>query len=635
MVLDRIKKENDIKDLTREERTELAKEIREFLIEQISNTGGHLASNLGAVELTIALHLVMDFPEDKLIFDVGHQCYTHKILTGRKDDFDSLRKLNGLSGFPKRAESACDSFDTGHSSNSISAALGYAHARDMAGKTNKVVAVIGDGSFTGGEAYEALNNASELKSNLMIVLNDNEMSISENVGGMSTQLTKLRTSTGYANLKDDILASLEKSGKKKTIASIRQAKSSIKQLVVKGGMMFEDMDVMYLGPVDGHDVDAMISMFRQAFNHRGPVVVHVVTKKGNGYEPAEKHPARFHGTAPFEIETGIPSDSTVAGYTDVFSTIMRKMGDREKNVVAITAAMADGTGLKRFRNMFPSRFFDVGIAEQHAVTFAAGLALGGYTPVVAIYSSFLQRAYDQVVEDVCLQNLHVIFAIDRAGIVGGDGATHHGVFDLSYLSMIPNMTVMAPKNKWELSDMMKFAVKFNGPIAIRYPRGEASCDFEDNRDKIVLGKSEMLKSSGRKSKILLLAVGAMVKTADEVFEIVTKDEKLGADLVNARFVKPIDKQFLDKHMDEYKLIVTFEDNVKAGGFGEHVNSYVYANGYTGKVINVAIPDEFVPHGDVGTLKKQLGMDAKSVVSKIKKMLKDSPKKEVSKKETSK
>lgn len=611
-MLEQINKANDIKNLSDDDKIILSDEIREFLIEKISMTGGHLASNLGAVELTVALHSVLDFPKDKLIFDVGHQSYTHKILTGRKDGFDSLRKFGGMSGFPKRSESDCDSFDTGHSATSISAAIGYAAARDLRGTDEKIVAVIGDGSFTGGEAYEALNNASELKSNLTIILNDNEMSISKNVGGMSMQLSKLRTSAGYNNLKEDVLDVLEKNGKKKAVQSIRRAKSSLKQLMVKD-MFFEDMGIMYLGPVDGHDIKAMTRIFESALKHKGPVVVHVVTKKGNGYAPAEKHPSRFHGTAPFEIETGI-TGTTDPGYTDVFSTVMRKLGDRREDVVAVTAAMADGCGLKRFRNMFPERFFDVGIAEQHAVTFAAGLALGGYTPVFAVYSSFLQRGYDQIVEDVALQKLHVIFAVDRAGLVGSDGSTHQGIFDLSYLSAIPNMTVMAPKNKWELSDMMKFAVDCDGPVAIRYPRGAASCSFKDNRADIKLGKSEMLISN-KKSKVLVFAIGSFVDVGAKVVDSLG-EKGVKADLCNARFAKPFDEKFLKEKCNDYKLIVTMEDNVYTGGLGERVTAYIYRNGYKGKIINVAIPDEFVEHGDIKSLRRKLRIDEDSVTEDI-------------------
>ena len=614
MVLDKIKQPNDIKKLSKEEILALPDEIRNFLIEHLSKTGGHLASNLGTVELTIALHLLLDFPEDKLVWDVGHQAYTHKILTGRAGEFDHLRQFGGISGFPKREESDCDSFDTGHSSTSLSAALGYCMARDLAGQNYKVAAVIGDGALTGGLAYEALNNASRLKkSNFLIVLNDNEMSISKNVGGMSTNLERLRTSSKYVGLKNNVLSSLEAwPNGERIIRKIRSTKNGIKSLMVPN-MVFEDLGIMYLGPVDGHDIKAMLETFKMAIGINGPVLVHVITKKGNGYEPAERHPSRFHGTDIFEIETGLPKRNPNPGYTDVFSTVMRKMGDRNPEVVAITAAMAEGAGLKRFRNMFPDRFFDVGIAEEHAVTFAAGLALGGRVPVFAVYSSFLQRAYDQILEDVCLQNLHVVFAIDRAGLVGADGSTHQGIFDVSFLTAMPNMTVMAPKNKWELSDMMKYAVgEHKGPIAIRYPRGEAYCGLKEHRTPIELGKAEEIKAG---KKVMLFALGSMVKKAEEV-EMLLKDKGIDAGICNARFAKPLDIEYLSMLKDEYNLIVTMEENILTGGFGEQVQAYLYDNGYKGKVLKIAVPNEFVRHGSVTLLFKELHMDSESIAERI-------------------
>lgn len=618
MVLDKIKQPNDIKNLSEEEIKALPGEIREFLIEHLSKTGGHLASNLGTVELTIALHLLMDFPKDKLIWDVGHQAYTHKILTGRADEFEHLRQYGGISGFPKREESDCDSFDTGHSSTSLSAALGYCMARDLAGEDYKVAAVIGDGALTGGLAYEALNNASRLKkSNFLIVLNDNEMSISKNVGGMSTNLERLRTSSKYVGFKNDVLNSLESwPNGEKLIRKIRSTKNGIKSLMVPN-MVFEDLGIMYLGPVDGHNIKAMLETFRMAVKIKGPVLVHVITKKGNGYLPAERHPSRFHGTDIFEIETGLPKRNPNPGYTDVFSTVMRKMGDRNPEVVAITAAMAEGAGLKRFRNMFPDRFFDVGIAEEHAVTFAAGLALGGRVPVFAVYSSFLQRAYDQILEDVCLQNLHVVFAIDRAGLVGADGSTHQGVFDVSFLTSMPNMTVMAPKNKWELSDMMKYAVsEHNGPIAIRYPRGEAYCGLKEHRAPIEYGKAEEIKPG---SKVMLFALGSMVKKAEEVCEQL-KAHGIDAGICNARFAKPLDESYLKNIKKQYDLIVTMEENVLTGGFGEQVQAFLYDNDYKGKVLKIAVPNEFVRHGSVTLLFKELHMDSESITERILKAL---------------
>lgn len=613
MVLDKIQKENDIKNLTPKEIDVLRQEIREFLIEKISELGGHLASNLGTVELTMALHLFLDFPQDKIIWDVGHQSYTHKILTGRKEAFDHLRQYGGMSGFPKRMESDCDAFDTGHSSTSISAGLGLAWARELQGEDYKVVSVIGDGALTGGMAYEAMNNAAALKKNFIIILNDNNMSISENVGGMSRHLSKLRTSTNYAELKEGVQTSLEKIPVygERIVSGIRKTKSSIKQMVIPG-MIFEDMGIMYLGPVDGHDIDAMLKVFQEASQVPGPVLVHVLTKKGYGYRPAERHPSRFHGTTPFDIETGIPLSHGKASYTDVFSTVMRKMGDRDDKLVAITAAMADGCGLKRFHNMFPERFFDVGIAEEHAVTFAAALAAGGMHPVFAVYSSFLQRGYDQILHDVCMQNLPVVLAIDRAGLVGSDGETHQGVFDLSYLTEMPNMTVMAPKNKWELSDMLKYAIAYDAPIALRYPRGEAYDGLAKKREPIVYGKCEEIIAG---EKVLLFALGSMVKTAVGVCEQL-EEQGIHATLVNARFAKPFDEAYLKEHMEAYSLIVTMEENVALGGFGEHVACFLRKEGYQGKVLTIAIADTFVEHGNVSVLQKELGIDEDGVVRQI-------------------
>lgn len=619
MLLDKINKPNDIKSLSVSELNVLASEIRRFLIDHIAITGGHLASNLGVVELTIALHRVMNFPDDKLIWDVGHQSYTHKLLTGRKD-FDNLRQYGGLAGFPKRNESACDVFDSGHSSSSISAALGFVSARTLSGGKEKIACVIGDGALTGGMAYEAINNASEQNKNLVIILNDNEMSINENVGGTSNALAKMRTSAGYNSLKNDVKGKLTRINGNKLIDRVSRAKNSIKQLVIDGGgMFFEDMDVMYMGPFDGHDIKTMTEKLEIAFEYQGPVVVHVITKKGKGFEPAEKHPARFHGTDPFVIENGIPVNSKNPGYTDVFSTVMRKMGDRNDKVVAVTAAMSDGTGLKRFRNMFPKRFFDVGIAEQHAVTFCAGLALNGYIPVFAVYSSFLQRAYDQVLEDVCLQNQHVIFAIDRAGIVGKDGETHQGIFDIAMLRCMPNMTVMSPKNKWELSDMMKYAVAAEGPIAIRYPRGEAYCGLEEYRAEVVTGKCEEMYTVGEGSKkVLLFALGSMVKVAEKAAEVLGTEYTVT--VTNARFVEPIDTEYILKASDEFDCIVSLEEGIRNGGMGEKVLRILYEDGYKGRFINVSVQDQFVTHGAPDKLLSVLKMDAQSVVERVREAL---------------
>ncbi len=611
MLLDNIKETGDIKYISKSEYPELAQEIRDFLINKISVTGGHLASNLGVVELTMALHVVLDLPKDKIIWDVGHQCYTHKLLTGRKDQFDSLRQYGGMSGFPKRSESPSDCFDTGHSSTSISAGLGMVKARDLKGEDYTVVSVIGDGSLTGGLAYEALNNAGKLDTNYIIILNDNEMSISESVGGMRKYLNNVRTADGYLNLKEDVYAQIKDSSPK-IVSSIRKAKNSFKQLFVPG-MVFENLGITYLGPVDGHNTEELVKILKEAKKVKKTVMIHVMTKKGKGFEPAERHPARFHGTEPFLIENGLPSNPrTTANYQDIFSTVMCKLGARDEKVVAITAAMADGTGLKRFRNMYPDRFIDAGIAEEHAVTFAAGMATGGYKPVFAVYSSFLQRAYDQILEDVCLQNLPVTFAIDRAGLVGSDGETHQGIFDLSYMSSMPNMTIMAPKNKWELSDMLKFAVDHNGPTTVRYPRGNAYDGLKSFRAPVVLGKCEPIYEE---KDVCLFAVGSMVKIAEKTREIL-KDSGINCSLVNARFVKPIDKDYLKIASRTHKLFVTMEENVASGGYGEKVREYVQDNRLDVNVLSIAIPDQFVTHGSVDKLLKELSMDPESVAKRV-------------------
>lgn len=613
-MLERIQKANDIKELNNEELEILAKEIREFLIEKISKSGGHLASNLGVVELTMAMHKVFTLPEDKIIWDVGHQAYTHKILTGRQEGFDALRKYGGMSGFPKRAESDCDAFDTGHSSTSISAGLGYVQARDLLGEKYHVISVIGDGSLTGGMAYEALNNASQLKANFIIVLNDNHMSISENVGGMSKYLAKLRTADVYTGLKKEVthvLHQIPVAGDR-MIEQIRKTKSSIKQLVVPG-MFFEDMGITYLGPVRGHDIGMLCKAFEEAKKVEGPVLLHVLTKKGKGYEPAEKEPAKFHGTGPFDIATGeSKGKSNKDTYTKVFSKVICDIGKKDHKVAAITAAMADGTGLAEFKRRFPKRFFDVGIAEAHGVTFAAGLAAGGMKPVFAVYSSFLQRGFDQIIHDVALQKLPVVFAIDRAGLVGSDGETHQGVFDLSYMGCVPNMTVMSPKNRWELADMLRFAVDFNGPIALRYPRGEAYDGFEEFRAPVVYGKSESIYEE---EDIAILCVGHMFEEAVKVRKSL-KEIGYNCSLINARFVKPIDTEMIDVIARNHRLLVTIEENVKCGGFGERVLEYVSRNKLPLSVLNLALPDDYIEHGSVDVLHKEVLLDAESMTKQI-------------------
>ncbi len=613
-MLEKIQKPNDIKKIPADQLPALAEEIRKFIIESLSKTGGHLASNLGVVELTIAMHRVFNLPKDKLIWDVGHQSYTHKILTGRKDGFETLRREGGISGFPKRSESDCDVFDTGHSSTSISAGVGYVRARELKKENYSVVSIIGDGALTGGMAYEALNNAASLKSNFIIVLNDNEMSITENVGGMSSYLSGLRTASAYTDFKMDVTKALNRipgigPG---MVDAMRKTKSSIKQIIIPG-MLFEDMGLTYLGPVDGHNIPQLIKTFQEAKRFEGPILVHVLTQKGRGYEPAMRHPARFHGAGPFDVKTGLPVGKSNPTYTDVFSTVMRKMGDRRKDVAAVTAAMMTGVGLKRFSNMFPDRCFDVGIAEEHAVTFAAALSLGGITPVVAIYSSFLQRAYDQIMHDVCMQNLHVVFAIDRAGLVGYDGETHHGIFDLSYLGSMPNMTILAPKNLWELSDMIKFAVDYDGPIAVRYPRGEAYTGLKEFRAPICLGKSEVIHEG---SRVALLAVGSMVKMAEEVQKQLKERMDMDAALVNARFVKPIDEELLRSFADTYELVVTLEENVKDGGFGERVLAFAEEEDLPFGVEIIALPDRFIPHGSVSYQMKQVGFTPEDICGRI-------------------
>ena len=610
-LLDQIKGPNDIKSIPQEDYDRLAEEIRQFLVQKVSVTGGHLASNLGTVELTMALHLSLNFPNDKIVWDVGHQSYTHKILTGRKDGFDRLRQYGGISGFPKRSESENDIYDSGHSSTSISAALGLARARDLRGEKRTIVAVIGDGAMTGGLAYEALNDVSNLNSNLIIILNDNNMSISPNVGGLSSYLNEIRTSDGYIQLRDRIHDSLYDTVPT-VVKGISRAKQSIKSLMVPG-MFFEEMGITYLGPIDGHNVKNMAKAIEDAKRVKKAVLIHVITKKGKGYMPAERRPSRFHGTPPFVIKTGFPVNTDKReSYTDVFSSEILKLAEKKPSLVTITAAMEDGVGLHPFHSRYPDRFFDVGIAEQHAVTFAAGLAAGGMRPVFAVYSTFLQRAYDQIVEDVCLQNLPVVFAIDRAGIVGADGETHQGIFDLSYLSSVPGMTVMAPKNGQELRDMLQFALTLNSPSAIRYPRGLAFTGLEERRAPIKMGKAEMICDE---KGILLLAVGSMVKTALSVREML-KEQGEDCSSANARFVQPFDTELLRKAADKYSLIVTMEENVHSGGFGEHVSAWYAEAGINVHLLQIAVPDTFVTHGSPKELARLTGIDAESIVQKI-------------------
>lgn len=613
-ILDSINHANDIKKIQKEDYVQLSQEIRDFLLEKVSEKGGHLASNLGVVELTMALHLFLNFPEDQLVWDVGHQAYVHKILTGRKAGFDTLRQLDGMSGFPKCKESTADAFNTGHSSTSISAALGMARARDLLGKNNKVVAVIGDGALSGGMAFEALNNAARLKTNMIVVLNDNNMSISENVGGMATYLGKLRTDVRYTKFKTGVEQTVMKMPQigDMLMGTMRRSKESIKRLMVPG-MLFEDMGITYLGPIDGHNIAGIYSMLERAQRVKGTVIVHVVTKKGKGYRFAEKYPSHFHGVNPFDVNTGKSKSRKVGpSYTDIFSKKLVELARDNKRIAAITAAMPSGTGLQAFKERFPRRFTDVGIAEEHAVTYAAGMAKAGMIPVVAIYSTFMQRAYDQILHDVCLGELPVIFILDRAGIVGNDGETHQGIFDLSFLGSIPNLTIIAPKNATELEKMLEFAVSFGKPIAMRFPRGTAYLEMTDKQEPLIYGKSEVLHKG---SKVALLAVGSMVKHAEKVRELLQQDN-IDATVVNARFVKPIDEELIERLMQNHSLLVTMEENVEHGGYGQNVASFICDHNLSMRHINISVKDNFVEHGKVYELYQRLGLDPQSVYKKI-------------------
>lgn len=613
MVLDSINKANDIKNVPVEELPLLASEIREFLIEHISHTGGHLASNLGTVELTMAMHLSFDLPEDKLVWDVGHQAYTHKLLTGRKEGFDSLRQYGGMSGFPKRRESECDSFDTGHSSTSISAGLGYVKARDLSGGHNYVVSIIGDGALTGGLALEALNNAAENQSNFIIVLNDNNMSISPNVGAISSLLTGIRGDNAYRDINDNVKSSLKKIPVygDKIVSQVQKAKSGIKQLFLPG-MKFEDMGITYLGPVDGHDIGKLCKLFKIAKKMNTSVIVHVITEKGRGYEPARLKPEKFHGVSPFDVVTGKPVAAAKTSYTEVFSRKICDMAQKDNRIVAITASMAAGTGLSRFQKRFPLRFFDVGIAEEHAVTFAAGLAAGGLKPYFAVYSSFLQRGFDEILHDVCIQELPVVFMIDRAGLVGSDGETHQGIYDYSYMNIIPGMTVMAPKNRLEFMDMMEFANSFDGPVAIRYPRGSVSDIFSDIKNEVYYGKAERIYDG---EGTAILTIGASIEEGAQVYKLL-KERGENPSLINARFENPIDIGLIKELENKHEKLLTIEENISAGGFGMNVLRAVNENRINLKVINAALPDEYIQHGGVNKLKEVYGFTPEAIIEKL-------------------
>lgn len=619
-LLGKIKKENDIKNISPEDYRKLAREIRVRLVKSISKTGGHLASNLGAVELTMALHLFLDFPKDKLIWDVGHQAYVHKMLTGRARQFETLRKLDGLSGFPKVEENPADTFNTGHSSTSISVALGMAKARDVRGTDEKVVAVIGDGALSGGMAFEALNNAEPMKSNLIIVLNDNKMSIAKNVGGMSNYLGRMRTNQKYNNLKINIEERLDKIPNVgiSMAETIKNAKNSLKHLLVPG-MLFEEMGIIYVGPIDGHNIESMLSAFQAASRIQNrPVLVHVVTKKGKGYPPAEKNPSAFHGVGVFDPRSGEIPQVEETTYTDVFGEWMLEKGRTCPDLVSVCAAMPDGTGVRQFSEEFPNRFFDVGIAEGHAVTFAAGLAAGGLRPVVSIYSTFLQRAYDQIIHDVCLSNLPVIFAVDRSGIVGKDGDTHQGIFDLSYLTGIPNMTVLSPMDGKELKQCLDFAYECDGPVAVRYPRGAVVAEEETEGSPLKKGKAVVLRQAEEKSrkKVLFLAMGAMTGTALMAADELER-QGVFSTVVNMRFAKPFDRDLIRTLVPKHAVVVTLEDNQQTGGFGQQVEAFLVEEGIApASFLNISWKDCFVEHGTQKELYERYELSPEHVFRKV-------------------
>lgn len=610
-ILDNINTLEDFKKINKKDLPELASEIRKFLIDNIAETGGHLAPNLGVVELTMALHYVFNSPDDKIIFDVGHQCYVHKILTGRKNKFSTLRKTGGISGFPKARESIHDIFDTGHSSTSISSALGIAVANKLKGNDNYAIAVIGDGALTGGLAFEGLNNAKIDDTNLIVILNDNQMSISPSVGNLSAYLNKIRSNSLYTSTKESVkkfLSHVPLIGKF-LIKLIESIKNAIREFILPNSVMFEQFGFTYLGPIDGHDINELISILERAKKVKKPVLVHVVTKKGKGYKYAEENPNKFHAISKFNKETGEVISKKAGSYSKDFGNTLVELAKDNSKIVAITAAMPDGTGLNEFAKSYPNRFFDVGIAECHAVTFASGLAKQGLIPVFAVYSTFLQRAYDQIVIDVALQKLHVIFAIDRAGIVGSDGETHHGIFDLSYLSHIPNLIVMAPKDGIELSKMLDFAVKYNGPIAIRYPRDGYVSKLTNTELPIELGKAEILTKG---SDITIIAFGKTVLTATKIADI-RKDKSF--EIINLRFFKPIDKETILTSIRKTKNVVVIEDNVINGGISSCIKDLISSeNGITARYF--AYPDEFIRHGETSEIEDEFHMSAKEIAKCI-------------------
>ncbi len=616
MYLEKINSPEDLKKLSIDKLDTLADEIRKFLVDSVSHTGGHLASNLGVVDLTIAMHYAFCCPRDKFVWDVGHQAYTHKILTGRRDEFSTLRKLDGLSGFPKTNESKYDSFNTGHSSTSIAAAIGLARARDLSEQSYNVVSVIGDGAMTGGLAYEALNNIGRNHTKLIMILNDNQMSISENVGAMSKYLSELILTQKYVNAKTGIQKTLKnmKFGGEALYNLLYRGKSTLKNAIMQENSMFEYLGIKYVGPIDGHDIKRLVNVFNKAKKLDVPVLIHVMTKKGKGYKPAENMPSVYHGVGSFDARVGIvKNDKKPETYSDVFGSKIVSLAASNKKICAITAAMPIGTCLCGFEKLYPQRFFDVGIAEEYAVTFAAGLAKGGYIPVFAVYSTFLQRAYDQIIHDVCIQNLHVIFAIDRAGIVGDDGETHQGIYDVSFLSHIPNLTVLAPKNKHELEEMLEFAINHNGPCAIRYPRGTASDIMAAAHAPIEYGKAEYIYSG---EKIALVSYGAMMDEAAEIYGKLI-EARYNPTLINARFASPIDGAMIDDLAKNYEYIFTMEDNIYSGGFGSLISQRLCEHGLGDNVIHsFAFPDLYVEHGKRELLFDRYNMSADKIYQKM-------------------
>ncbi len=615
MLIENIKDTKDLKKLTSPELKELAEELREVIIGTIASTGGHLASNLGSVELTIALHYVFNSPDDKIVWDVGHQAYTHKLLTGRYNSFSTNRQYGGISGFPKMSESPYDSFGTGHSSTSISAALGILEGREQNRDNFKSIAVIGDGAMTAGLAFEGLNHAGHLKKDLIVILNDNEMSISPNVGALSAYLSRLMTGEFITKIKKETKLLLEHIPKvgEPFLKIAKKAEETVKGLFIPG-LLFEELGFEYVGPIDGHDIDTLIEILKRFKDYHEPVLLHMITKKGKGYEPAEKNPGMFHGIGPFNIETGAPLSSGGTSYSSVFGSYLTELAKEDKRIVAITAAMTEGTGLAGFAKKFPKRIYDVGIAEPHAATFAAGLATEGIKPVVAIYSTFLQRAYDEIIHDICLQNLPVVFAIDRGGIVGDDGPTHNGTFDISFLRHIPNLVVMAPKDAHELRCMLKTAINHDGATAIRYPRGSAD-DAQENEEVINLpiGRAEVLKEG---SDVTIIAIGNMVTPSVEASEILS-EKGIKATVVNARFIKPLDLELISELAKKTGRILTVEENMVAGGFGSSVLEELTQSGAEGfKFRMLGIPDRFIEQGPQALLRKQLGLDAEGIAKEV-------------------